>query len=451
MPTFEFESTMPTDAFGLFRYHSRPGAFERLAPPWEKLEVIDRKGSIKDGDTLHFRIYKGPVHIDWVATHKQDKEGYGFWDEQTRGPFKSWRHHHQFIPKSERGAILKDTLEIEYPLGPLGTLAGHLPTRRMMARMFHFRHKRTFIDLKRIAHYRDQPSKTVIIVGRCNAMVQHLASFLSVAGHDVYAMRPNASYSEGQQFQFEPYFDHNACHPLEDADVILHTGLPYDPKPFDGRDENRFDYLHTLANLLEPIHDKPQTIIHLEGYKRPLEAFIDNVGLDPKPKSHFKKEAELFERARDHLRRVLPRELFLHFGSIIRPSISYLVDTLMRLETFLFLREGARTTDFCWISQEDLIGAIHHVLYCPNLEGDLALIAPQRASRNELQEILIKHNFIAYTTQRMLKVLPWASPGNNPGIDTQLLEMPQIAETGFDHLAANLNDSFQLEFDLHPQ
>jgi ligand-binding SRPBCC domain-containing protein/NAD dependent epimerase/dehydratase family enzyme len=451
MPTFEFQSTMPTDAFSLFRYHSRPGAFERLAPPWEKLRIVERVGSIKDGDKLHFRIYKGPIHIDWVAIHEEDKEGYGFWDRQQKGPFKSWEHHHQFIPKSERGSILKDTLQIEYPLGPLGYIGGHMPTRKMMARMFHFRHKRTYIDLKRISQYRDQPSKTIVIVGRANGMVDHLASFLSVAGHHVYAMRQNTDASQNSPFIFEPYFGKGACNPLEDADAILHTGLAYDTKPFDGRDESRFDYLHFLARQLKVIHDKPQSIIHLEGYKRPLDAYIDNVGFDTKPRSHFKKERELFEAARDDVNHEVKHELFLHFGSIIRPSFGYLVDTLMRMETFLFLSDGARTADFCWISQEDLIGAIHHVLYCPKLEGDLALIAPQQASRNELQEILVKHNFLAYTTQRVLKVLPWASPGNSPAIDEQLLEMPQIAETGFDHLAANLSDSFELEFDLNPQ
>lgn len=448
MPTFEFESTMPTDAFSLFRYHSRPGAFERLAPPWEKLKIIERKGSIKDGDLLHFRIYKGPIHLDWVAVHEEDKEGYGFWDRQQRGPFKSWQHHHQFIPKSERGSLLKDTLQIEYPLGPLGYIGGHLPTRNMMARMFHFRHKRTFIDLKRIARYRDQPSKTVVIIGRSNAMVDHLASFLSVAGNDVYAMRETFNKNK-DEYQFEPYFGHGACEPLEDADAILHTGLAYEAKPYDGRDDHRFEYLHFLARRLLPVQSKPETIIHLEGYKRPLDAYIDKVGLDLKPKNHFEKERLLFEQGRDALNKVLPRELFLHFGSIIRPSFGYLVDTLMRMESFLFLKEGARTAKFCWISQEDLIGAIHHVLHCPKLEGDLALIAPQQASRNELQEMLVKHSFLAYTTQRVLKVLPWSSPGNNPGLSEQLLDMPQIADTGFDHLAANLSDSFDLEFDLH--
>ena len=33
----------------VFKWHSRPGALERLSPPWDPVRVIERKGGIKSG------------------------------------------------------------------------------------------------------------------------------------------------------------------------------------------------------------------------------------------------------------------------------------------------------------------------------------------------------------------------------------------------------------------
>jgi ligand-binding SRPBCC domain-containing protein len=33
----------------VFRWHARQGALERLTPPWESIEVLERTGGIEDG------------------------------------------------------------------------------------------------------------------------------------------------------------------------------------------------------------------------------------------------------------------------------------------------------------------------------------------------------------------------------------------------------------------
>ncbi len=35
---------MPVSADALFEWHRRPGAFERLAPPWQRVAVVARSG-----------------------------------------------------------------------------------------------------------------------------------------------------------------------------------------------------------------------------------------------------------------------------------------------------------------------------------------------------------------------------------------------------------------------
>ena len=67
MVGFARRLSLPVPVAELFAWHRRPGAFERLAPSWEQLEVVERRGTIETGDRLHFRVRKGPVAVDWIA------------------------------------------------------------------------------------------------------------------------------------------------------------------------------------------------------------------------------------------------------------------------------------------------------------------------------------------------------------------------------------------------
>ena len=48
--TFERSSRIDAPVEALFDWHARDGAFERLVPPWENVEVVERSGGIRDGD-----------------------------------------------------------------------------------------------------------------------------------------------------------------------------------------------------------------------------------------------------------------------------------------------------------------------------------------------------------------------------------------------------------------
>ena len=56
---------MPVSADALFEWHRRPGAFERLAPPWQRIAVMARSGeSQQPGSRLTLRLHAGPAHLD---------------------------------------------------------------------------------------------------------------------------------------------------------------------------------------------------------------------------------------------------------------------------------------------------------------------------------------------------------------------------------------------------
>lgn len=52
---FEAVSRFEVPVEDLWAWHARPGAFERLAPPWDRVEVVARSGTVEDG-TLEMRV-----------------------------------------------------------------------------------------------------------------------------------------------------------------------------------------------------------------------------------------------------------------------------------------------------------------------------------------------------------------------------------------------------------
>jgi ligand-binding SRPBCC domain-containing protein len=47
---------LPVPAHDAFRWHSRPGALERLTPPWEPVQVVSRSGGIENGSEVTLKV-----------------------------------------------------------------------------------------------------------------------------------------------------------------------------------------------------------------------------------------------------------------------------------------------------------------------------------------------------------------------------------------------------------
>jgi uncharacterized protein (TIGR01777 family) len=181
--TQRWRTVLPDPPDQVWAWHARPGAFLRLAPPWEELTMIEGDQGLDVGARTVFTVRKGPIRLKWVAEHTACEPGRSFVDEQREGPFASWRHTHAFLPDGD-GCALEDEVVWKAPGGPLGALA--VPTLRAQnERMFAFRHRRTARDLARHAPFRDQPPLTVAITGASGLVGGALCAFLTTGGHKV--------------------------------------------------------------------------------------------------------------------------------------------------------------------------------------------------------------------------------------------------------------------------
>lgn len=137
---FVKESIIKAAPERVFAFHELPDAFARLMPPWEKAKIIKKPDSLKVGTEAIVEVkILGLIPKRWHAKHTAYNPPHEFEDVQLTGPFKSWQHRHIVLPHAE-GAILRDEIEFEPPLGFLGKLAAPFAVLPKLEKMFEYRH-----------------------------------------------------------------------------------------------------------------------------------------------------------------------------------------------------------------------------------------------------------------------------------------------------------------------
>ena len=63
-----------------------------------------------------------------------------FTDIQSKGPFKLWKHKHEF-EEVEGGVLMNDTVEYQMPFGILGTIGHSILVKKRIEGIFTYRKK----------------------------------------------------------------------------------------------------------------------------------------------------------------------------------------------------------------------------------------------------------------------------------------------------------------------
>ena len=127
----------------VFQFHEQPDALALLTPPWERARVI-QPASISDigSRAIVELVVLGLFKRKWVAEHTVYDPPNQFEDVQIEGPFKSWRHRH-IVERHPDGAVLRDEISYEPPLGFIGRLAAPVLVQRRLEKVFNYRHEIT--------------------------------------------------------------------------------------------------------------------------------------------------------------------------------------------------------------------------------------------------------------------------------------------------------------------
>lgn len=145
---FEYSTLISAPVERVFAFHEEPGALEALTPPGQSLTVLHREGGIQPGGIVVLKVRLGPFPVVWRARHTEYEQNRLFVDVQDSGPFRYWKHRHQFAPESG-GTRLTDSIEFSLHGGPLADLAGGWIAKRQLRAMFEHRHRVTAERVRR--------------------------------------------------------------------------------------------------------------------------------------------------------------------------------------------------------------------------------------------------------------------------------------------------------------
>ena len=140
---FVKESLVRTTPERVFAFHEQPEVLSLLLPPWESCKIV-KQGRISElgSQTIIEAKTLGPFATRWIAEHTVYDPPRRFEDVQIAGPFHSWRHRHIIKPHAD-GAILRDEIDYEPPLGVLGRIAAPLIIEPRLRKLFEYRHRVT--------------------------------------------------------------------------------------------------------------------------------------------------------------------------------------------------------------------------------------------------------------------------------------------------------------------
>jgi uncharacterized protein (TIGR01777 family) len=399
MPTTHIaeRSTVVThSADDVYAWHARPGALERLTPPWERIEIVERASGLEDGARTVLRVHVGPVSMRWVAVHRDHRPGRGFVDEQVEGPFAHWVHHHDFTPEGA-GTRLTDRIEYAVPYGLAGAAADLWAVRPMIQRLLAYRHALLQADLAAHARFAAQPRLRVAITGASGLIGQTLAAFLTTGGHRVTRIvRGTPAPGDAHWDPARGVIDPAA---FDGVDAVVHlAGENVAAGRWTAERKRRIRESRVVSAqlLAESIAGRPRppkvlvstSAVGIYG-SRGDEVLDETSALGPRG-DYFADLARDWEAAAHPARSAGIRVSHPRFGVVLSPRGGALARLLPPFRAGIGGPIGDGRMWMSWISVDDAIGAVYQALFSAALTGPFNVTAPEPVTNREFARTLGK-------------------------------------------------------------
>lgn len=135
----ERSQLVPRPRLEVFAFFADAHNLERITPPELHFEILTPAPiPMAPGSLIDYRLSLFGVPFRWRTLIEVFEPGVRFVDVQLRGPYRLWRHLHEF-EDAPGGTLMRDRVEYALPLGPLGALAHVLFVRRQVDAIFRHR------------------------------------------------------------------------------------------------------------------------------------------------------------------------------------------------------------------------------------------------------------------------------------------------------------------------
>ncbi|OBI54947.1 TIGR01777 family oxidoreductase [Mycobacterium sp. E787] len=385
----EYSSVVDAPRAEVFAWHARPGAFDRLSPPWQPMRVVTEAASLEDGRA----VLALPGGLRWVARHEADS-----YDPPRRfvdaidsaGPASlparivvRWRHSHEFEDAGGNRTRVIDRVDTPVP----GSL---------LRPMFAYRHRQLADDLAahRLAAEHGLTPKTVAVTGSSGLVGSALTAFLRTGGHRVIALVRRAPTGDDER-RWNP--DDPDPELLAGVDAVIHlAGASIAGRFTEGHRkairDSRIGPTRRLAELLGRTDPRPSVFISASaigyyGYDRGDEVLTED---GDRGDGFLADVVAEWEEATAPAEAAPVRTVRVRTGIVQSPRGG----TLKLLRPLFAAGLGGRLGDgrqwLSWIGIDDLIDVYHRALWDTELSGPVNAVAPQPVRNSEYTRTLAR-------------------------------------------------------------
>ncbi len=436
MTIFEQVLELPVTVKALYEWHARPGAFQRLSPPWVSVRVTARQGQgIDAGNWLKMKMGLSP--LPWLARHRAEIPGQIFIDLQARGPFAYWQHQHLFEALPD-GCRLCDRVEYHLPLAPLSNLAQPMIATEL-ERMFAYRHRVTASDLLTHQTYLKGQKPMKILISGANGLIGSiLKPFLRTGGHTVYQLERQSS-SDPQSIFWQPRSGEIELEKLEGLDAVIHLAGEsvmgrWTPEKKERILKSRVEGTRLLVDSLAQLKQPPKVLIcsSAVGYygDRGAERLSETA---PAGEGFLAEVCQAWEaeaaRAADYgIRTIMART-----GIVLSGQGGALATMLPPFQLGLGGKLGSGQQYMSWISIDDMIRAFYHCLYTESLSGPVNFVAPSPLQNSRFTESLARvlHRPAWFQVPKFALDLVMGKSADEMLLASTRVEPAQLVSSGF--------------------
>jgi uncharacterized protein len=386
---------LPFPADTVFAWHTRPGALERLTPPWEHIQVLERSGGIEDGGQVTVKI-GSPFGFRWVARHRDYDPGHQFTDEQIRGPFSRWVHQHRVEPDGTDACILTDRVEYTPPLGALGAAVSPALIRPRLDRMLTYRHETLRQDLAAHARFAERPRLRIAVTGSTGLIGRALVPFLTTGGHHVVRVIRGRRAGEGEA-SWEWNLGRIQADRLEGLDAVVHLageniGARWTRDRKRRIRESRGIGTRFLAETISRLARPPAVLVSGSALgiygNRGDETLTEESATLSAPPDFLTEVGREWEAATEPARAAGIRVALPRLGLVLTPAGGMLGRMLRPFQAGVGGPLGNGRQQVSWIAIDDLLGIFNHLLMTGSLSGPINATSPQPVTNREFAETL---------------------------------------------------------------
>ncbi|MFC9788817.1 TIGR01777 family oxidoreductase [Rhodococcus sp. NPDC127528] len=370
-----YSSVVDTPRAEVFAWHSRPGAFTRLSPPWQPLRLVSEADSLATGRA----VLALPGGLRWVARHDGAAfdPPHRFVDELAAGGLASlpvratlsWRHIHDFTEVTAGSTRVTDRVQTPVP-------------EVLLRPTFAYRHRQLAGDLAehRWAGERGVAPAVVAVSGASGLVGSALTAFLSTGGHRVIRLvrRAPRTLDERRWDPADPAPDL-----LAGVDAVVHLAGESIAGRFTEAHmrairDSRVGPTRALAELAGRTDGGPRTLVSASavGYYG-FDRGDDLLSEDSSRGEGFLADVVAdWEAATDPAETAGIRVVRVRTG-VVQSARG---GTLALLRLLFAAGLGGRLGDgrqwLSWIGLDDLVGVYHRALFDESLHGPVNAVAP---------------------------------------------------------------------------